>query len=50
MLGVRPKDLTKMNVKRELYLRTYVYDPEEVRVLAAKLNPKEHTNQCPTPG
>ena len=34
LLGIRPKDLTKLNVRRELYQGTYVYDPCEIYLLA----------------
>ena len=34
ILGVRPKDLLRMNVKRALYMGAYVYDPIEIYALA----------------
>ena len=34
LLGIRPKDLTKLNVRRELYQGSYVYDPCEIYPLA----------------
>jgi len=37
ILGVRPKDLLRMNVKRAFYLGAYVYDPLEITSLAAPL-------------
>jgi hypothetical protein len=34
ILGVRPKELLRMNVKRAFYANTYVYDPVEICALA----------------
>lgn len=51
MLGVRPKDLLKLDVKRGFHLGRYVYDPIEITALAATLNtPKELSVSCPIPG
>jgi hypothetical protein len=46
ILGVKPKDLLRMNVKRAFYMGTYLYDPLEIASLAA--TPKSTSPQGTT--